>query len=385
MRLIKEFHFYDELLSIQEALSNKSAKDWRRKIRELCDQEGGDYEQACRVLNIPLSGPAEIPQSIADELTACCIYSSSDWSYENGEINTKGNFRISPNLLKDGVLVPEIRFGTADGDFEMDSHSSLVSLERFPRRVEGQFKISYSKNLINLIGCPDYIGGRFLGEYLNTLTSLEGCPSFVGGDFHFPNCNNLVSLAGAENCDVKGGINIGHCNLQTLEGGFANYNPTNNYSFFSCGYNNLINLIGAPSSNSGYKIDCDSNPNLYSLQGAPLSGNVRVNSAGKCLLPDKTLKEVYRNAIKFQSWVAAYFYLITTPQFQRMSKAQRDPIRAEISPEKLKSKAFALSSIWRDPIMQDRAVLRLLKRIQLSDEQKKAVDDLSDLSDLGFL
>ena len=46
-----------------------------------------------------------------------------------------------------------------------------------------------------------------------------------------------------------------------------------------------------------------------------------------------------------------------------MSKAQRDPIRNSISPQALQGKSFALSPIWKDPIMQDPAVKRLMKKM----------------------
>lgn len=381
MRLIKEFHFYDELLSLQEAFSSKKAKDWRERIKKLCDEEGGDYEAACRALNIPLGGPEGLSEDIRDRLDACCERYDSDWFYQDGVINTKGSFSLKKNLLtEDGVLIPEITFGICSGSFDA-SYLNLRSLERFPTEVVEDFDISGNPNLTSLEGCPESVK-NFKANACG-LTSLNGCPSSVQGKFDVSYNTSLGSLEGTENCDVRGGISVRNCGLETLEGGFSNYNPTETWVEFDCQGNNLKTLIGAPRSSRGYNVDCSFNPNLYSIEGIPMKSGKNLQAKG-CLLPQRSLVELFKNAIKFESWVAAYFYLIATPQFQRMSKAQRDPIRARISPQELKSKAFALSSIWNDPIMKEKPVIRLMKKIQLSDEEKEGIDALTGLSDLGI-
>lgn len=381
MRLIKEFHFYDELLSLQEAFTSRKAKDWREKLKQLCDEEGGDYEAACRALNVPMGGPEDLSEDIQEYLNDSCYGGqSSDWYYENGVINTKGSFRLNGNLItEDGVLRPEITFGTCKGNFDASSRN-LTSLERFPREIEGSFEVSYNKNLTSLEGCPESV--RNFRAHACGLTSLIGCPSYVNGYFDVSNNHNLVSLEGTQNCDVQGEINVSYCGLETLRGGFSNYNPPASMEF-NCKGNNLKTLIGAPKSTQGYSVDCSMNPNLFSIEGIPLKRGKNLIAKG-CLLPQKSLIELFLNAIKFESWIAAYFYLIATPQFQRMSRAQRTPIRERISAKEMKSKSFALSPIWRDPIMKDRAVQRLLKTYQLSDKEKEGIDSLSDLADMGI-
>lgn len=380
MRLIKEFHFYDELLSLQEAFTSRKAKDWREKLKQLCDEEGGDYEAACRALNVPIGGPEDLSEDIQEYLNDSCYGHGSDWYYENGVINTKGSFRLNRNLITvDGVLRPEITFGTCKGNFDASSRN-LTSLERFPREIEGNFEVSSNKNLTSLEGCPESV--RNFRAHECGLTSLIGCPSNVNGNFDVSSNNNLVSLEGTQNCDVQGEINVSYCGLETLRGGFSNYNPTA-YMGFNCRGNNLKTLIGAPKSTQGYNVDCSMNPDLFTIEGIPLKRGKNLIAKG-CLLPQKSLSELFLNAIKFESWVAAYFYLIATPQFQRMSRAQRTPIRERISAKEMKSKSFALSPIWKDPIMKDRAVQRLLKTYQLSDKEKEGIDSLSDLADMGI-
>jgi len=43
-----------------------------------------------------------------------------------------------------------------------------------------------------------------------------------------------------------------------------------------------------------------------------------------------------------------------------------------------------LSSIWKDPIMQNPAVKRLMKKVQLSDQQVSDTEMMSDFEDLGI-
>jgi hypothetical protein len=104
----------------------------------------------------------------------------------------------------------------------------------------------------------------------------------------------------------------------------------------------------------------------------------------KNLFPEEVLNTVYRNAKRYESWVGAYLVLLTTKRFQRMSKEQRDPIRKALSGDALKTKSLQLSKIWKDPIMDDPAVKRMIKRADLGQDTVQDVELGSDLKDIGF-
>ena len=101
-------------------------------------------------------------------------------------------------------------------------------------------------------------------------------------------------------------------------------------------------------------------------------------------MPEETLRTVYSNAKNYESWVAAYLVLLTTKRFQRMSKEQRDPVRNALSGDALKTKTLQLSKIWKDPIMDDPAIKRMIKRADLGQDVVGDVELGSDLKDIGF-
>ena len=381
MHLIKDFNFYSKLLELNESYSSTELRRWKEKIREFCTKQGVDFEEACKALNIPLTDSSGFSDELVKVLDSIC---SGNWELEDGIINVQGGVTIYDNsesqnyLFKNGKLVPGVVFGTIENEFIVNF--PVVSLEGFPTEVKGNFKIN-SRELESLVGSPRKVGRDFTITH-SKIQNLEGCPDFVGRDFELGNNQNLVSLQGSENCDVKSRFEVHNCNLTTLEGGPKVFEGT---GYFKCDNNKLKTLIGAPSAGSkGYTIVCDENPELYSLEGLPLDKKCFVQSARKCLMPESVLKDVYNDAVKFNSWTAAYFYLITTQKFQRMSKAQRDPIRNSISPQALQGKSFALSPIWKDPIMQDPAVKRLMKKIQLTDKEVSDTEMMSDFEDLGI-
>lgn len=377
MNLIKDFHFYSKLLELNESYSGKELRNWKEKIRKFCLEQGGDFEEACKALNIPLSDSSGLSDDLVKTLDEIC---SGNWKLEDGVINVFGSINIpsykeTDNLIKNGKFIPEIVFGKIEGDFEVSK--DLVSLEGCPTDVQGNFVIN-SRELESLVGSPRIVKSDYRIKN-SKIQNLEGCPDFVGRDFELGGNTNLSSLQGSENCQVKNYFEVFSCNLTSLEGGPKVFEG----NAFKCNNNRLETLSGAPASSKAYTISCGDNPGLYSLEGLPLDRACAV-SAKKCLLPEAVLKEVYSDARRFNSWTAAYFYLITTEKFQRMSKAQRDPIRASISPEVLQSKSFALSSIWKDPIMQNPAVKRLMKKVQLSDQQVSDTEMMSDFEDLGI-
>jgi len=170
----------------------------------------------------------------------------SKWTYNNGEIDVKGDV-----ILKNRIKHPsytgigsrpkkhEIKFGHIKGNFICDS-LGLRSMEGkgFPHTVDGDFKCSYNQ-LLNLKGSPKKVGGSFVCEGSN-LQSLEGAPQTIGLGFYC-SYNQLQSLEGAP---------------QTVDGDF------------SCRSNQLTSLQGAPQKVKGY-FDCRVNP-LQTLAGAPI-------------------------------------------------------------------------------------------------------------------
>ena len=108
--------------------------------------------------------------------------------------------------------------------------------------------------------------------------------------------------------------------------------------------------------------------------------------AKRNLFPKGVLEDMYRKAREYESWTAAYLWLLTTTRFQRMSKAQRDPIRGMLTPDYLKSKVMSLNKIWRTEIVEDPAVKRALKKagVDKDTEFKDDADLGADLTGIGF-
>ncbi len=379
MHIIKNFNFYSELVALNEALEGKELRNWKKKIKELCDKQGANFEEVCRVLNIPMVDKSGLSEDIIRALDSAV---TGNWEYDDGIINAESDVDLKDELLANGKLIPEITFGKIKGTFSCSSNL-LNNMERFPEEVQGNFQIT-SRQLTSLVGGPKKVGLDYKVHY-SKITNLEGCPDFVGRDFELSNNPNLQNLTGAENMNVLGNFEVYDCDLVSLEGAPKVYSPSSDYKTFRCQNNRLKTLLGAPAAGTNsYSIDCSGNPDLFTLEGLPLDKKCKSVNAKKCLMPEASLKDVYSDAVKFKSWTAAYFYLITTERFQRMSKAQRDPIRDSISPDKLQTKTFALSPIWKDPIMQNPAVKRLMKKVQFTDQQISRTEMKSDLDDLGF-
>jgi len=381
MHIIKNFNFYSELVALNEALEGKELRNWKKRIKELCDKQGANFEEVCRALNIPMVDKSGLSEDIVKALDSAV---TGNWEYDDGIINTESDVTLTGEFLVNGKLIPEITFGKIGGTFYCTFvGNKLNSMERFPVEVTGNFIIN-SRELTSLVGGPKKVG---LDYQVNNskITNLEGCPDFVGRDFELSENRNLQNLIGAENMNVLGHIEVYDCDLVSLEGAPKVYSPSSDYKTFKCNNNRLKTLLGAPAAGTNsYSIDCSGNTDLFTLEGLPLDKKCKSVTAKKCLMPEASLQDVYSDAVKFKSWTAAYFYLITTEKFQRMSKAQRDPIRDSISPDKLQTKTFALSPIWKDPIMQNPAVKRLMKKVQFTDQQISRTEMKSDLDDLGF-
>jgi hypothetical protein len=244
----------------------------------------------------------------------------------------------------------------------------------FPEKIYGDLNIS-GNQIESLEGCTQEVMGSFNCSN-NNLKSLVGGPTMVR-DMYF--CNSNKSLESLEGCPEKIGnrFEANDCSLTTLKG-----SPKEVGGDFYCNDNNLTTMKGAPERIDGYSIYCREN-RLYSLEGLPLDFRGRVECS-KNLFPEEVLRSVYANAKKYDSWTAAYLVLITTKRFQRMSKEQRDPIRDVLTGDALRSKSLELSSIWKDPIMEDPAIKRMIKRAQLGKDVVQDVELGADLKDIGF-
>lgn len=389
MNLIKNFKFYSKLLSINESYTPMELRKFRNELQKFCQENGGDFEEACKIINIPSRDSSGLSKEQEDALDKA---TSNSWNFDGGKINIENYFSLDGNytsqkealkvLFPDGKLIPEITFGVAKGRFIIENYP-IVSLDRFPTEINGRFEIiGNSSALDSLVGSPRIVRGNYKIQG-SRITNLEGCPDLITGDFELSNHRSLVSLKGSENCDVQGyNFDISRCGLTTLNDGPKSCNST----VFNCEENNLKTLEGAPAAgkSSGYRVKCNRNEELYSLEGLPLDKKCYVEAKG-CLFPQSVLQKVYGDAIKFNSWTAAYFYMVTDKMFSKgWSKAQKDPIRKEISAEKIKSKSFALSSIWKDPIMQHPTVQKFMKKIQLTDEEISDTEMMSDFEDLGI-
>ena len=184
--------------------------------------------------------------------------------------NEKENFKEKEiNKIKSKLkLNPQTNRYDYDGDLYRDELINFVSedgdgfLVNFGK-ITGKFDCS-GLNLTSLKGAPTEVGGWF-GCHNNRITSLKGAPQMVSGSF---NCsdNQLTSLEGAPrkvgNLTKEIGSFYCHMNqLVSLEGA-----PTEVGRDFGCSYNQLTSLKGAPQTVGGW-FDCQSNPDLHSLDG----------------------------------------------------------------------------------------------------------------------
>jgi hypothetical protein len=374
MRIINDFKIYSLVESINEAIDPAVLKRMKKDLRVYCEESGTDYDEVCKMLNLKPSGLSKLSSKQISTLNNSLGESNWELNEETGKIDIVGSYvTISgTDLIVNGELAEGIEFGTSNTLTARGK--GLTSLKGFPTQVKGDFNIA-SNDLSSLEGCPKIINGTFDCSDNKKITSLKGGPETVMSDYNAKSCS-LKDLEGAPEDLVNGRFNISGNLLESLEG------SPKRVSSLDCSSNSLKTLKGCPEEIGGSYVEC-SNNDLYTLESLPLTFRGAIKAV-KNLFPEEVLKSVFTNARRYDSWVAAYLVLITTKRFQRMSKEQRDPIRIELSGDVLKDKALTLSTIWKDPIMEDPAIQRIIKKTNLSQDFKKDVELGSDLKDIGF-
>lgn len=375
MKIITDFKIHALTESINESLDKNEIKRLKSQLKVYCDEVGSDFDEVCKLLKLQSGSLSRLNKDQIEWLNRM-VGTSGTWDIneETGKIDVESNSTVylRKNQLPLGSIPHDIKFGKFTGGLYV-SDAQLESLAGFPDEIIGDLNIS-SNNLTSLKGCTQIIKGSFnCGS--NKLENLKGGPDRVTLGY---TCNNnmLESLEGAPE-KIGASFNASSNSLKTLEG-----SPKEVGSDFSCDDNNLKTMEGAPERIDGYSISCEKNE-LYTLEGIPLDFAGRVRCS-KNLFPEEVLKTVFVNAKRYESWIGAYLVLLTTKRFQRMSREQRDPIRKALSGDALKTKSLQLSKIWKDPIMDDPSIKRMIKRADLGQETIQDVELGSDLKDIGF-
>lgn len=373
MKVITDYKMHSLGEKIYEALSPAELKRLKSELKIHCDEVGSDFDEVCKLLKIQAGSLSKLDKKQVEWLNSVC---SSGWDVNEstGKIDVETyQTLIKSGNLTNGEIPYDIEFGVIKGAFKIEG-SGLKSFRGFPEKIYGDLNIS-GNDLESLEGCTQEVVGSF-NCASNALENLVGGPTMVRDTYI---CNNNGSLTSLEGSPQKIGsrFEANSCMLTTLKG-----SPKEVGGDFYCNDNNLTTMKGAPERIDGYTVYCRGN-RLYSLEGLPLDYRGRVECS-KNLFPEEVLRSVYANARKYDSWTAAYLVLITTKRFQRMSKDQRDPIRDVLTGDALRSKSLELSSIWKDPIMEDPAIKRMIKRAQLGKDTVQDVELGADLKDIGF-
>jgi len=375
MKIITDFKIHALTESISESLDKNEIKRLKSQLKVYCDEVGSDFDEVCKLLKLQSGSLSKLNKDQIEWLNRI-VGTSGTWDFneETGKIDVESSSTVylRKEQLSLGAIPHNIQLGKFTGGLYV-SAAQLESLAGFPDEIIGDLNIS-NNNLTSLKGCTQIVKGSFNCGY-NKLETLKGGPDLVREGYA---CNNnmLESLEGAPE-KISAGFNASSNSLKTLEG-----SPKEVGSDFDCDDNNLKTMEGAPERIDGYTISCEKNE-LYTLEGLPLDFRGRVRCS-KNLIPEEVLKTVYGNAKNYESWVGAYLVLLTTKRFQRMTKDQRDPIRKALSGDALKTKSLQLSKIWKDPIMDDPAVKRMIKRADLGQETIQDVELGADLKDIGF-
>ena len=381
MARIFDFKIHSLAESINEAMDDARKRRLIADLKIYCDESGSEFSEVCKLLNVDASGFESLNQEAVDFLNSKC--GEGNWSVntDTGKIDVETRFYIGYSMNKMSEFPEGVEFGVIKGSFDVSSQE-FSNFKGFPTKVGGDLTITGNR-FSSLEGCTQDIGGSFScrnqkGE--QSLTSLKGGPKRIKGTY---NCsdNSINSLEGGPEY-VGETFDCSDNNLTTLIGG-----PEEVSGRYDCMNNNLTTLEGFPKKFTGYRVEC-SNNDLYSLEGLPVDGGSRKIDveAKRNLYPKSVLDDVYAKAREYESWAAAYLWLLTTTRFQRMSKIQRDPIRDRLTPDYLRAKSISLAKIWKTDVVEDPAVKRALKKANLDkDTEFKDDADLgADLSDIGF-
>lgn len=377
MKVINDITIHSLGKKINESLDPDKIKRLTSDLKIYCDSVGADYSEVCKMLKLKSGGIERLNNQLISWLNQNIGEGRWEINEETGKIDILNKYvRLQSSSLEDGALPKDIEFGICAGSISCNN-IGLKSLERFPKVINGDFSF-YANKLESLEFCPEIIKGSFDCSN-NNLKTLVGGPKEVGEAYNCGRCS-LTSLEGIPN-KIGGYFNCEGNGLTTLEGG-----PEEVTGEYNCNNNQLKTLKGISQkfTNSRARIYCNSN-NLYTLEGLPIDENLYINvDAKRNLFPENILRSTYASARRYGSWVAAYLVLITTNTFQRMSKEQRDPIRDELSQENLKKKQIGLSKIWNDPIMDNPAIQRIVKKANLQPENTAKIQRAAGLSDIGL-
>lgn len=383
MPKIFDFKIHSLAESINEAMDDARKRRLIADLKLYCDESGSEFSEVCKLLNVDASGFESLNQEAIDFLNNKCGEGRWTINKDTGKIDAE-RFYMGYSTISLYEFPGGIEFGVVKGNFDV-SGQNFSNFKGFPTKVEGDFSIR-KNNFNSLEGCTQNIGGSFdcsnqRGE--QSLTSLKGGPKRINELYNCSN-NSLISLEeGPEYVGMR--FDCSGNNLATLVGG-----PEEVRGNYDCKDNDLTTLEGFPkkfSVGSISKVDC-SNNDLYSLEGLPVDSGARKANveAKRNLYPKSVLEDMYVKAREYESWAAAYLWLLTTTRFQRMSKIQRDPIRDRLTPDYLRAKSISLAKIWKTDIVEDPAVKRALKKANLDKdtEFKDDADLAADLSDIGF-
>jgi hypothetical protein len=377
MKRIYDFKLYDISHKLNEAFDDTSKRRLMADLRRYCEESGSDYDAVCKALNIKGAALSNLDKKQIEWLDEKIGNGKWEANDKTGKVDVYGNVNIYAHYGSKITEIPYgIKLGVVNGDFSLNNHS-IESFKTMPDEITGSLYLR-GNDIKSLDGMPTV--GRTIDLSSNPLESLEGCQQVVNGDFAISNCT-LSNLAGAPN-KIVGTFNCSDNLLSSLEGG-----PDEVGLSYNCSNNKLRTLNGFPQE-FGFSGGSDvnvSNNQLYTLENIPVSKYVSITAKSN-LYPESMLKEMYGQARMYGSWAAAYLWLLTTEKFQRMSKAQRDPIRDLLASGYLKDKSIGLAKVWKSDLMENPAIKRLMRKVQLdSDKDFKDSADLgSDLDAIGF-
>lgn len=369
MRIIRDHKISFLAQEINEAISPEQKKKLIGDLRIYCEESGSDYEEVCKILGLSSTKMGGLSSEQIQWLRQ-----TFEEKWEFNEITGKVDLSGYCSVYRDGPKeIPyKIEFGVCEGDLKW-YNGSLESLKGFPIKVTGDLDINGNK-LTTLQYCPKEVGGSFTC-YGNKLESLENGPSKVKDNY---NCsrNKLKKLEG---CPQQ--INRFDCSLNSelnsLKGG-----PQEVFSY-DCSSCDLTSLEGIAQNIRSYVNVSDNR--LWTLEGLnpDYKGTVQVS---KNYYPESMLKKMVKDANKYESWIGAYLVLLTDQKHQRMSKDERDKLRAKLTKDYISDNAIGLAKIWKDPIMDNPAIKRLFKKTEAGKEEEfvRSADLGADLSDLGF-
>lgn len=369
MRIIKDHMISFLAQEINEAVSAEQKKRLLGDLKVYCDDTGADFDEVCKILGVSSTKMKALSKEQIEWLREF-LQEKWDFNETTGKVDITGYVRIYGKNIKE--IPHKIEFGVCKGDFQW-SGGDLESLRGFPVEVTGDFYIN-NHYIKSLEYCPKKIGGSFSCSQ-NQLETLENGPEEVRDNYDCSR-NKLKSLEGCPEKVSRFNCSGNH-ELKSLKGG-----PQDVYSY-DCSNCDLTSLDGIAQSIKS-QVDVSGNK-LWTLEG--LSPDYRGSvSARKNYYPEAMMKKMLSDANKYGSWIAAYLVLLTDTKHQRMSKDERDKLRAKLTKDYISDNAIGLSKIWKDPIMDNPAIKRLFKKTEAGKEEEfvRSADLGADLSDLGF-